>query len=1063
MKTNIGHSEGASGISSIIKVVLALEKKLIPPTIGLRNINPKIETENWNVRIVTKPTAWPATEMPRASVNSFGFGGSNAHAILEAADIRGEICHNQLTNGMSHSRAECAAPITLLLPFSAHTKWSLEQMVGQFAQLQYGRPNGIDARDLAHHLATRRSDFATKGFIICDHASIQSSLQSRHLKMLDSGLKEPYPIGFVFTGQGAQSPQMAFELLKKSSTFRRSIESMDSFLSELPKYAPLWTLGQAILEPVKSSKMNTALYSQSACIALQIALTDVLGEWDIQPTIVLGHSSGEIAAAYSAGILSKRQAISAAYYRGLVLSECKTSGAMMAVGLDKRRAQDTISEFGLDALVVVACFNSMESVTLSGNAAAVDTLFECFLDRKIFARKLRTDDKAYHSPHMWPIGEEYEGLLTKAWSEMDVAERRSDRGTRMISSVTGKQVNAEQVATPAYWRRNLESPVLFEDALRTCLETTEKLQLIEVGPHPALQLPVEAICKAMREDFDAHIRYHPTLQRDRDSLNCMFELVGSLYLHGHTVPFGKVNGLQPMELDGSHKPKRGFLKDLPPYPWNYEFTKWHEPRVSREFRNRCYPRHELLGSMIPGQDGIGASWRNVLDLAEVSWLKDHCLGPVPVFPAAGYLSIAVEAMSQVLRTDAAHCPALELRDFHLKALTLPEEKSRVELFTTLKPVELTNSNLSTQWWAVTISSFAEGESTVHAKGILGVNKDSKIWGRRFVYEREHRLEQQAPRVWYNKFKEEGLVLGPAFTPMEEIFVDRARQQRVAFAKANFSRDKPGMNAEKQQFVMHPIFIELALQTGLVSTTAGVVRDIKAKVPVSIRRGFVRPSQTTEVGLSKPLYAYSSSEIIGFGTAKADAELYNENNEVLMRLEDVRSSHFGGKRQDTRSDDRSPLVRVQWKPDLSLLSPEGVPSLARYLDYIATSQGKKFPTLQAARVAGLLGLLVHKNPCLRILELGTGDLETTKAIMISLRAGSLMRRFTTYAHGVITCDGDIVVRSLNTQYCNPVFEEDAQLDPNVVFDVIVLPDVSYRNKVLALKANLIAVNNKYSEH
>lgn len=359
--------------------------------------------------------------------------------------------------------------------------------------------------------------------------------------------------------------------------------------------------------------------SQPLCTALQVALVQFLDKWGLRPTTVAGHSSGEIAAAYTAGLLTASQAIIIAYYRGYVVGKNTLTGAMAAAGMDHKVAQETINSLSLQDSVVVACVNSPESVTLSGDQTGIETIVQHLQSEGTFVRKLNTGGRAYHSHHMKAIGDEYQRLLEKVLPQYPTP-KRTNSNSCMISSVTG--TTAPTKLGPAYWRKNLESPVLFYQAIEQM--ATVDQHIVEIGPHSALQLPIKQIRTALGIE-EEKLKYSTALTRGKNAVTCVLSLAGNLFLHGHSIDFAKVNAIDlpssKMKIDVSALGKT--IVDLPPYQWKYDNTLYYEPRISKEFRNRKHPHHDLLGSQIQGGDGVGITWRNLLKTKDVPWLEDH--------------------------------------------------------------------------------------------------------------------------------------------------------------------------------------------------------------------------------------------------------------------------------------------------------------------------------------------------------------------------------------------------------------------------------------------------------
>ena len=333
----------------------------------------------------------------------------------------------------------------------------------------------------------------------------------------------------------------------------------------------------------------------------------------------MGHSSGEIAAAYTAGLLSAAQAITIAYYRGYVVGKAKYKGLMVAAGISPTTASILLEDKMLASQLTIACINSPESVTISGESAAAEEICATEQENKIFVKKLQTGGKGYHSHMMQEVDADYEALLNTRLHSYAEAIQVPRQLVKMFSSVgmDGHSLpcfsnQPNPCLDPSYWRSNLELPVQFFGAM-TNLIASGKYHLIEIGPHPALQLPVKQIRTSLGLQ-EVDLPYNSSLVRGKDSGDCLKTLAGHLYLHGHSLNFLTVNGVHQ---NGS------LLHNLTPYPWRYGQLLWSEPRSSAEYRNREYIRHEILGTKTIRGNGIDHTWFNKLKLHEVPWLKDH--------------------------------------------------------------------------------------------------------------------------------------------------------------------------------------------------------------------------------------------------------------------------------------------------------------------------------------------------------------------------------------------------------------------------------------------------------
>lgn len=633
MKTNIGHSEAASGLSALIKAVLSVERGVVLPT-KLETPSLAIKWDEWAVKVPTEPTKFHSSQVKRVSVNSFGYGGTNAHIIVEGAD-------SILTNKQSYryrlpeNKSSVKTPRgafnrnrPFLLTFSAHDKAALQRNVDSLGAVAVN----YNLLDLSYSLGNRRTMFASRAFKVIN----RPELDTKQLDGLVFAENKTAPtIGFVFTGQGAQWARMGAELMTYYPSFLRSIRMLDQVLGDLDD-GPDWTLEDILLEAAATSLIDNAEYSQPLTTAVQIALVQLLQAWSITPAVVVGHSSGEIAAAYASRHVSASHAIILAYLRGKVVKDIVTDGAMLAVGLGAEDVAPHLDQYA--GRVIVACHNSPAGVTLSGDAPAIEELQVKLTEQKIFARTVRTSGKAYHSPHMEPAAERYEQLFQAAKKQLLPFDLPLNTNTRMVSSVTNTIIGKDEVIDEVYFSKNLRSPVLFNQAVQTVMTSPEFADvdlLIEVGPHSAMGGPIRQIKAKLG---NSKVEYLPTLLRNEDSAVRLLSLAGELFLRNYPLDIDRVTSVEETSDSGKVLCKRGeFIVDLPPYQWSQK-TYWAENRHSVEHRAPKYPRHDILGSLLPGASPSEPTWRNFLRIRDVPWLKDHSLGGEAVFPAAGYFS-----------------------------------------------------------------------------------------------------------------------------------------------------------------------------------------------------------------------------------------------------------------------------------------------------------------------------------------------------------------------------------------------------------------------------------------
>ena len=371
----------------------------------------------------------------------------------------------------------------VLLPFSSHDDFSLKANIGAIRDIIQEH----EISDLAYTLSSRRSRFFQRGFAVVDAANATVALDPGAMKLEKCPNPQTARICFVFSGQGTQWAEMGAGLLREFAVFRASIRYQDTILAKL-SVRPTWRIEEVLLTPSATSRIHEPLFSQTACTALQIALVDLLRSWKVRPVVTVGHSAGEIAAAYAAGIHTSAEAIIVAYLRGYVISGSKRSGLMLAVGLSSEAVRPYLQ--GKEDEVKVAAVNSPENVTLSGDTSAIKELMSTFEAEQVFSRIVKTGEQAYHSHHMTQLGEEYERLANQCIGETTSSipiEPHLGNPVLWQSSVNPQYRNLASPG-PSYWRANMVLPVLFYPAVK-CLLEDQSLKIdvvVEIGPHPAL-------------------------------------------------------------------------------------------------------------------------------------------------------------------------------------------------------------------------------------------------------------------------------------------------------------------------------------------------------------------------------------------------------------------------------------------------------------------------------------------------------------------------------------------------------------------------------------------------
>ncbi|KAL2831410.1 hypothetical protein BDW59DRAFT_182083 [Aspergillus cavernicola] len=759
------------------------ENGLIPPNILFNTPNPKIQFQKWKVDVPTNLTPWPSDGVRRMSVNSFGAGGTNAHAVLDGAEHYLRERGYQLARITDRKTGSNTVPNSpRLFVLSSHDQDGLvrqRQSLANFIQSQSANipkaKQDIYLSRLAYTLSERRSMLAWKSYAIA--SDLEELAQELNSSAPPSGRSSDAPrLGFIFTGQGAQWARMGMDL-RQYDIFQSSLDSAETFFKQELKCP--WSVIQEMERIEKDSQINAPEYSQALCTVLQVAIVDLLSSWGISPAAVAGHSSGEIGAAYCLGALTREDAWTAAYWRGILSSRIPEfsphlKGSMIAVGLSERDAENYISRVSKGA-IAVACVNSPSSVTVSGDTAGVDELQELLRQDGVFERKLKVG-VAYHSSHMQTIA----SLYLDAISGIETDEETL--GRKMYSSVSGELVEADELGA-MYWVKNLTCPVRFSDALASLVlpvnESGEREKkpavdiLVEIGPHSALGGPIKQILK---EIGVKNVEYRSVLSRGKSAVQTALQCVGSLSVHGVPVEVKEVNNYHTSSIALTP------LHDLPAYVWNHSHTFWAEPRVNKEYRMREHPRYSLVGAPQPRMSENERDWKGVIRVSEEPWIRDHRIQNLVLYPAAGYIAMAIEGARQ-LADKSRRISSFRLRDIQIGAAATVTEDANLEIMLHMRPHAHGTRDKAFAWWEFSISTCAPGqELRQNCAGLLLIEYSSDVGSsmsiesqvaaiaatERYADVQTSCVAQEEPAKFYEDLAALGLNYGPTFSLMTDI-------------------------------------------------------------------------------------------------------------------------------------------------------------------------------------------------------------------------------------------------------------------------------------------------------
>ncbi|KAI1427682.1 polyketide synthase [Xylaria sp. FL1777] len=815
VKTNIGHTEPVSGLAGIIKTVWALKNKQIAPNLNYETPNPNVPLEEWRITVPTTLLPWPKDKAVRASIHNYSLiGGTNAHVILEAAPGS-----SSKSNGHASVRTPERSRIFIL---SAKDPVALKGFATSLSAHIRALPEDEEdfLGDLAFTLSERRSRFSHVATIHAKSISeLADRLETSSAKPADV-MREKPRLGFVFNGQGAQWHAMGRELVAAYPIYAASVRKADEILRS---YGSSWSLLEELSRDAQTTRVSEVDMSQAVTVALQLCLVDLLKSWDITAAAVTSHSSGEIAAGYVFGVLTFAEALGVAFFRDRLAfhNEAlkKAAGGMAAAGLGQEEAVKYLSDTP-EGRVVVACVNSPGSVTLAGDMKALDVVEKRIQADGIFARKLRVP-LAYHSHHMILFAQEYLDILRKILPDKPQSQPLKSL-PRYASPVTGELVTSTTALDSEYWVRNLTEPVLFSQSLDTmCFATDGTLEvdaIIEVGPHGALSGPIRQILKARGKELP----YVSCLTRGIDAVETMQTLACELIKWGYPVSL--------LSINSPSGETRALVHDLPSYAWNHTQRYWVESRVSKQIRHNPFKPHELLGSILPGSNGLIPTWRNFLRVNDIPWLVAHQFNGVPVLPSAAYISIAIEA-ARLLQDPSKPIAAYLLRDVEISStLEIPSGSTGVEIQLSMRPTE-------EDWYEFTISSINAADAwTVNCTGYVSTKVDAtNVAGERIVSADEFlapAFQQYGiePDDLFARMREIGFYHGSAFQNLSDIKVSRKR----AVAEVTISEVASGTHS----YVIHPTTLD-SIIVAAYSNLPRRLRQSSLVVPRSIRSMTVR--------------------------------------------------------------------------------------------------------------------------------------------------------------------------------------------------------------------------------
>ncbi len=854
VKSNIGHLEPASGIAGIIKLALAMQNRIIPPNIHYKKPNPNIPFEKLNLEVPVVPVTWDAEEDGSiyGGVNNFGFGGANVHMVLEGLpqDKKVKREHREKLH---------------ICTLSARDPQALRELVESYISYFRDENNTTSLGDICYSSTVRRPHHNNRLSVVAgskeemaDH--LQKYLDGENLSEISEGKGNgtSKKIAFVFSGQGPQWWAMGRQLLESEPLFRETIQKLDTLLG---KHAD-WSLIEELTRDEEASRISETNIAQPAIFSIQIALLEMWKALGIHPSAVVGHSIGEVPAAYASGALSLEQAVLLIFHRSRIQFKATDKGRMLAAGLTIEEATRLIQ--GREDKVSIAAVNGPAMVSLAGDTDVIEEISGELDKKDVFNRMLQIN-VPFHCHHMEPLKEELLDSLDSL--------RPSATSIPFYSTVTGMVIEGKKL-DHKYWYRNVRETVNFTGAIDEMISDGFEA-FIELGPHPIHALGINDLLES-RQKSGLVI---PSIRRKEEEKRTFLSSAGALHTRG-------------FELDWKALFDDPQFVRLPYYPWQKE-RFWLETEEGRAERLGGFIHPHLKRKTVSLRENHNIIWDINLDKRSHPYIDDHKVqGPI-IYPGAGHVELAISAG---LASFGEKFEFLEDLNFE-NALFLPDSGEPIH-------IQMDISHDSGDYFIYSRPRSENASWTMCSSGKMNHIKDSFKPIDVDFQEIQKRITTPVPvKALHDELLESGLYLGPSFRAIKQLW--RSESVWESFSEIEVHES---IRSEFFQFNLHPGVLDSCFQTvfGIFNTGEDSSRKMGVYIPVHIERiKFHKKPNSFKMFVHGQLREWTDEYALG------ELWIFNEEGELLAEFQGFRSQYLKGSRGETSGEQEKWFYEYNW--------------------------------------------------------------------------------------------------------------------------------------------------------